>query len=189
MFQNEDLELIKNIQQFNNEEDLNQLFIRYEYVVDSLARKFARSNQFDYDDYSSEGRLALYKAAINFKFDSKATFKTFAATCIRNAIVDEYRKLYSKKTVSIDDDEDVQLSSDSISYVPSDPISYVYTKEIMLYIQSNFNDLDCKIIKARIAGFPYEVISKMLNVSTKKIDNVLYKCRKIVRIYIDTIEK
>ena len=92
MEQTEVLDLIK-LAQAGDAEAKEQIYLAYGNLVRSIARsKTLVSADTDYDDLSQIGCFGLLRAIDTFNPDGGASFKTYASTCIENAIIDELRK-------------------------------------------------------------------------------------------------
>ena len=76
--------ILKKIQE-GSVEYLSSLFARYINLVHNKVTRYSVS-ELEIEDFIQEGLIALYHAAKTFNFSS-SSFKTYANTCVTNAIV------------------------------------------------------------------------------------------------------
>ena len=79
-----------NMEQLNREEQY--LVLENRNIVYKVIKKFGvTQNSPDYEDLVSIGILGLIKASMSYK-EGKATFSTYAFSCIHNEIANFYKK-------------------------------------------------------------------------------------------------
>ena len=79
-----DIQLVEIARQ-GNTEALDKILAKYKPLVNAIARKYFLVGA-GTDDLVQEGMIGLYKACLGYKIDSSASFKTFAAVCVKRQI-------------------------------------------------------------------------------------------------------
>lgn len=88
------------------------------YWVEKLRCKLGLTlNYLEYEDFISEGRIGLIKAAITFDKSKKVTFSTYASHCIKNKILNYYNKFKKHANqISIDEIIKENEEGDKLTY-------------------------------------------------------------------------
>ena len=179
MEQTEVLDLIK-LAQAGDAEAKEQIYLAYGNLVRSIARsKTLVSADTDYDDLSQIGCFGLLRAIDTFNPDGGASFKTYASTCIENAIIDELRKKHLA-TEPIDENPIVGTLPSA-----SDPEESVINVEAAtkLYsaIRAELNEVEFAVLNLYVEGLTYQEISARLDLQKKKVDNTIYSVKKKIK--------
>ena len=150
----------------------DELFLAHGKLVMSVARSINLiSAHFDYDDLYQVGCLALFKAIQTYNVNSEASFKTYAHTCISNAIFDEVRRQKGVPTKSIDDlvpSETPTGGNIEEEYIDKETITLLKNA-----LREVLSDLEYNVLKLYLLGLSYQEISDQLSVAKKKVDNTL----------------
>ena len=94
----------------NDEEAINELIIKYKYLVDGAAAKFQNA-PLEKDDIIQEGLIGLLAATKSFNESKGTLFTTYASHCINNSIISAIKKVSRLKDipqsniVSIEDED------------------------------------------------------------------------------------
>jgi len=171
MEQSEVLNLIK-LAQGGDDSARDELFLAHGKLVISIARSINLvSSHVDYDDLYQVGCLALIKAIKTYNAESAATFKTYASTCIYNAVLDEVRKSKDVPTEPIDDASDFDApSGDDVEqeYIEKETTALLYNA-----LKGTLSELEFSVLNLYLIGLSYQEISDKLRVEKKKVDNTL----------------
>ena len=182
-----DEELVLFAQQ-GNSESLNTLLTKYKSLVNKIARSYFFIGG-DIEDITQEGMIGLYKAIINYKDDKKASFKTFASTCIKNQIQNAIRVASSEKNKILSDalpitEENKDEEDEAEIILPSSLPLPDFTvlekenmKEILSQIKLTLSALEYKVLILYLKGYSYNEISDSMNISKKSIDNALTRIK------------
>lgn len=184
-----DIEMIKNIRN-GSEDDFNLLLKKYHNLIYKIINNFnLRRGEYaiSKEDLFQEASMALYDACLTYHFDSNASFTTFAYMIIKRKIMNKYRDYtlpYRFEITSYD-------INNSYEFIPfenkvADPQKEFYREELLNVLSKQINKLDSldkKIINLRAKDLTYKEISERLNISYKKVDNRIYKLRKILSKY------
>lgn len=148
----------------------------------------------DFDDLLQEGMIGLYKAIRIYDPEKNHNFSAFASLCIhrqlQNAVKNANRKknvpLNSyvpikyfdgsnasdddkvNKLVIVDDDSDIEKN-----YIDKEMNAIVISK-----VKDLLTDEQFKVLKLFINGASYEDMANSLNISKKKVDNLLQAIKK-----------
>ena len=167
-----------------------ELLARFMPDIQAAAVRNARVSAVDADDIVQEGMLALYRAAKGYQDERGAQFRTYAYTCISNAMTafvkQQTRRFRRKGDLSLDEIGDAVLykealpgSSESIedAYVRREALQYQQQQMLQL-----LSPLEEGVVRLYLQGYSYQVIAKMLGAASgKTIDNALQRARRKLR--------
>ncbi len=174
------------------------LVLRYRGYVEMLTRPYFLAGA-EREDINQIGLIGLVRAIRSFDTESGNSFKTYAARCIRNAVVDGVREAGSGKnsalnsSVSLPDEDSAEKESPTQIAAFGDPEEQYIAKEA----EKAFFDALCKvvgddnleIIKLYLSSVPYKEISKKLGVTAKKVDNTIYAVKKKLQKLLKDYDK
>ena len=133
----------------------------------------------DESDLFVVAHSSLLKALDKYNPTEEASFATYARKCIENAMRDEQRKVKKKyeQECSLDKmQEDISFEAED----PSVDIEEKYSKEKRIEaVFAHANEEEKKVLLCIKEGMSYADIAKKLNISTKKVDNIIQKIRKM----------
>ena len=177
MTKEQELQLIKAAQ--NGDVDAeNAVAVSYMNLAKSIARSFGVMA--DADDLAGYGMLGLMRAIRTYDENGKASFKTYASTCIRNAIVDALRKpnldevnidevaLPESMQTAVQDPEDIFIENET-SALLFDAITALLTP------------VELAVLKLHLECLSYSEIAKELGIEQKKVDNTIYSAKKKIK--------
>lgn len=153
------------------------LIKRYQPYINATASSLSSSKN-EVEDLVQEGNIALYSAVQAFDSE-KANFKTFAARCIKNAMVDVLRKHTAKHKIpdalvaSFDDVEPEDNNTPEKIFFDNE--SY---KLLTDSINLELSKFEHKVLSAHLSGMSYSDIAEVLDISVKSVDNSLRRVRE-----------
>lgn len=168
----------------------NAVALRYLQLAKSIARSFSVAGAYDTDDLAQYGMLGLIRAIHTYKQDGKASFKTYASHCIRNAIVDAVRKAESApEQIMLDDvngSEDSHLALDNPEniFIENETSSLLFDAIASLLTPTEFS-----VLKLHLECMSYADIAKELGLERKKVDNTIYSAKKKIRKLLNNDEQ
>lgn len=193
-----DIELIKSARS-GDSNALNELLVKYKPLVNVIARKFFLIGA-GTDDLVQEGMIGLYKACLDFKIDSPASFKTFASLCITRQIetavkmnnrnknlplntyfsINNQGKIIVQQKNNDDDDGDeengIYINSNNLS--PEESMLFrERISEINCLIESVLSVFEKAVLKQYMTGRNYIEIAQNLKRDPKSIDNALNRIK------------
>lgn len=158
-------------------EHFHTLIKRYQPYINAMALSLT-SNKNEVEDLVQEGNIALYSAVQAFD-SKKANFKTFAVRCIKNAMVDVFRKQTAKHNIP----SSLVASFDDVE--PQDnntPEKIFFDNENYKFLTDSINielsKLEYKVLSAQLAGMSYSDIANAVGISVKSVDNSLKRVRE-----------
>lgn len=151
---------------------LTELIKRFVPSVRKRAESFAGGNP---DDLMQEGFLALLDAVRNFDPDRGAGFTTFALSCIRNRMIN----VYKKNSISTDElTEDLELPDDD-AVIPENIVAeQAAFEELSSKITAALSKLELSVFRLYVRGMSYEQIAEELGVPEKSVDNAVQRMRR-----------
>lgn len=173
MDKQQELDLIEKAQQGDMSAE-NAVALQYLSLAKSIARSF--NMVADCDDLTQLGMLGLIRAIRTFKPDGKASFKTYASRCIRNAIVDAVRK-HDAESVNIDECEPKDVSPDPENLFIQNETSTLLFEAI----RSLLTPTEFSVLKLHLECMSYAEIAKELGLERKKVDNTIYSAKKKIK--------
>lgn len=177
-----DYELVYLVRE-QNEEALHIIIEKYSPLIGKIASSYYGIG-YDYQDFFQEGRMAFIKAIYSFDENSNYSFYSYAMTCVRNAITTSYRRL--KRTSGLDqltdyDEHPLVSTLETAGYYHYDS-EYTYLNEKLIIEMAMNSDkilspFEKQCLKYFLLGHNYNEIAIILNLSPKKIDNALSRCK------------
>lgn len=158
---------------------------RYRQLVLRIASRYAASAA-DAEDYVQEGLIGLLSAVSAYDSDRAASFRTFAAVCIRNRIRNAVRVTQSSGNpagLSLDDPgtESELLLQDG----EESPEEQFLTKERVTELYRELTDVlsrqELEVFCLAAADFSYSEIASRLQISEKSVDNAIQRGRRKLR--------
>jgi RNA polymerase sporulation-specific sigma factor len=153
-----------------------ELIEKHKRIVPIIIRKFfsfrVLSGKLSEQDLYQEGMIALFKAIKTFKEGSGAKLETYASRCIKNRLIDIFRQ----ESASGEHPREI-MDSDTGGFNLEDEVDVLEKSEIIKKTLSECTEIERAIFNSYAGGFSYNEMSKVFEVSTKKIDNVIQKIR------------
>ena len=142
------------------------------------------------DDLIQEGMIGLFKAVTSYNPEKKASFSSYARTCIHYQMYkaikasnrDKHKPLNTYQ--SLDDEEPRDTLAAGMA---SDPVEVLIGKEYLKGLEDNLADilspLERRVFLLRLAGNDNKTICRELGKSPKQVDNALQRIRKKLEEY------
>ncbi|MBQ8004593.1 MAG: sigma-70 family RNA polymerase sigma factor [Oscillospiraceae bacterium] len=162
------------------------LILRYTSYVRSFARPYFLAGG-DAEDLIQEGMIGVMKAMSGYDAGGDASFKTFAAMCIRNRIYSAIRQSMRGKNQPLnnyipiggEDDESVAVLSSDKTVDPAEQIigeeSY---RELLGTAELLLSGFEKKVLLLYLKGLSYAEISKSVGKPQKSVDNAVSRIRR-----------
>ncbi len=151
---------------------LTALIIRFNSTVSALAAKLGASGG-DFDDFLQEGVMGLLDAVKAYSPSGGASFRTFAAVCIRNRMLG--LKTGDNPSVSLEDNMLCEGSEES-------PESIVVREEqerlLFKSVSQMLTATEWNVLKLYLRGLSYADIADRLGISGKSVDNAMQRARR-----------
>lgn len=198
----DDYELLYLISE-NSEEAQEDIFKKYEPVVNLYAKKYSHlieGKGIDYNDLYQEGLIGIDSAIKNYKDQKDIKFSTFVFMCIKRKMLTAVKLANRKKhsilneSYSIDyhNGNDDKNGFQNIIYDKQGGIEelLVSKENTCIFNEMIKNDLtnfEKQVYDLRVSGFSHSEISKILNKTPKSIESVLFRIRIKLRNILDKI--
>lgn len=139
------------------------------------------------EDMFQEANIAFLSAVRRYDPEKNASFRTFAAVCINNRLVNFIKSRSSKKLVSrfgfsdIDDPSN-ELREDSETPGPEeDLINREQNALLVKFIKDLLSPLEYDVLTFILEGESYEQTASVLGLNVKSVDNAMQRVRKKMR--------
>lgn len=180
-----DYELLSYIKE-QNEEANEIIYEKYKPLIVSIAKKLITSSSnigIDITDLIGEGMLGLANAIDTYDDNIDIKFHSYAKKCIENYMLMLIRKGSRLKnrclteSISYDTDDKVNMFKDNSINPDNIIIDKESITEIYRLAKNILSTYEYEVFKYKLEGFDYKEIAKILNKSSKEIDNTLYRIR------------
>lgn len=164
-----------------SEAAFEEMTARYRGLISLIAGRYSAAG-FDHADFMQEGLMALLSACKSYdNRENKASFKNFAGVCISNRFLSVIRSSGAKSVIPFDKIvpiEDLELSDSNKSNPETLIIEQENSRDFARLIKDRLSPLEIKVLKLYLDGKPYGEIAKLLDVSSKSVDNALQRIRR-----------
>ena len=153
---------------------------RYRNFIHSVARRFC-SEEDELCDFTQEGLLGLLSACKTFKEENGASFKNYAALCIKRRLISLKRKQSSGASVpksSMISIEDVEIPDRDNPDPEELIVSRERLDEMLIQLKNSLSDMEIKVICLYLQGLTYYEIAKKAGLSKKSVDNALQRIKR-----------
>lgn len=169
----------------NAERALTEIFNRYRYAVNSVARLYFLSGG-ETDDLVQEGQIGIFRAIMTYNGNS--AFKPYALKCIKTHILsaikhsnrEKNKPLNNPVSLSVDDGDDAD-KSELMRDASSDPeeayINKENEKELVSLIKESLSKLEYDVLVYYLQGYTYSEIGKKTGKNVKSVDNTVQRIR------------
>ena len=163
---------------------IDALILRYMSYVKSLSRSYFLVGG-DFEDIIQEGMIGVVNAISQFDPARHTSFRTFAASCIRNRIYSAIRNSQRGKNLPLNNYISFEnaFSADAF-FAPTvpDPAEGVINKETYSELKEAVSRLlssfEKKVFDLYLEGLSYSEISEKVSKPEKSIDNAVQRIRK-----------
>lgn len=195
-----DYELVYMIKE-SDENALNILYSKYQPLIIAISSKFiqyAGRIGLDYDDLIQTGNIGLLEAIKSYKDVNNNSFFSFCNLCIKRRIINEINKNNTlrrnvlNECISYDEYSDNDFSlldilSDENAINPETLVKESYFFDEIIQFKHSLKWEYSLIFELRCNSFTYREISVLLDVSIKKVDNVMIGIKKKLKEWLKQI--
>lgn len=179
----------KRIKLVNDGDDnaVNELIQEFQLMIYSIISSY----QLEYGDYLvskedlfQEGCIGLIEACKSYVENDNTKFSTYAFVVIERRIQRTFFRLLRpyREEFSFDKYEYLdRMECFKYDNVSDNKIKYNTNPNELLNELKYATELDKKIISMRIQNYSYKEIAKILNITTKKVDNRISRLKKIYK--------
>lgn len=156
---------------------LQTLIKRMESVIAGCVSSFS-DNRFENEDLMQEGLVACFRAVLSFDNTKGASFRTYAAVCIKNALKNFVRK---KNNIFLSADDDfVPLGDETVSSTTTEDeyISSENYKDLRESLKRVLSTAEYTVFSLFVDGMSYSEIAEKTGQSLKSVDCALQRVRK-----------
>ncbi|OHD57572.1 MAG: hypothetical protein A2014_02970 [Spirochaetes bacterium GWF1_49_6] len=169
-----DEELLGIIKSDKNAE--NEFYERYKNKVKYFIRKH-RLNSLEREDLIQEGMIGLFNAIETFDTSKGVKFATYASVCIKNRLYNTVNSMWTRKKNEgfLGEDEDVAME-----FSPEEDVIIREISEDLKNAILELSKREKKVLELYLDKKSYQEIASSLDISTKKVDNILMKIKSIL---------
>ena len=176
-----------------NEAAQEFLVEKYNYIIKIIINKCLLNHNLIINEYSelyAEGMYALLQAILNYNFNQRVKFSTFAYLVIDRRIKKYIAKLQSKSNYLINSscsldklmfDNNKVSVMDAIKDLKNDPYTkMVNLEKVQIYssiIKKTLSKLEYEVYLLMLKGYDYNKIANILSKNTKQIDNTIQRIK------------
>ena len=165
-----------------------ELILRYSHYVRSLTRPYFLAGG-DSEDLIQEGMIGFLKAISGFEDSREASFRTFAALCIRTRIFSAIRHSNRGKNSPLNNYVPIEGAQGSVAEVEvADPAELLVSeesyKELLSAVSEILSGFERKILGYYLEGLSYEEISAKVSKPPKSVDNAVQRIRRKFSQYL-----
>lgn len=157
---------------------------RYRQLISHIANHCAE-NSADAEDYAQEGLIGLLAAVSSYAPGHHASFRTYAAVCIRNRILNAVRANGSGQVAALSLDDPNQPLDELLTDDSDSPEQVFLQKERVSSLYAQLADVlskqETEILLLAAGGLSYGEIAGRLHISEKSVDNALQRARRKLR--------
>jgi len=147
------------------------------------------------DDIISEAYFLLHECVYSYNPNQKAKFSTYFVSCLRMRIFallrneNTHRKITLSMCCSLDTtcietgESHYSIISDGSLPLSERVIQHHEFNSLAQTLKGSLSYLERKIFVLHSEGYKYDDIALILKIPKKKVDNTLYKCKKIVKAF------
>jgi RNA polymerase sporulation-specific sigma factor len=172
---------------------LEELLRIYEKLILRISKRYYFQDG-EMDDVIQECKIAFWQSVMNYNnLENSISLESFAYICINRRMASALRKRTKKGTTIHTDamtrkalpSKDVySLEIDLPDFkgdIERDFIFEELKKEYLNKFNTEISRESGEILQLREEGYSYKEIGEKLNISTKKVDNTIYKIRKKIK--------
>lgn len=161
-----------------------ELMRRYLGLIRTKAAPFHVS-ALDTDDLCQEGLMGLLSAALTYREEKTASFRTYAGICITNGILTACRAAASKKNLPLNDF--VSLSGENpqtplFSGQGENPEARLIAREDLQMakacIERELSPKERQVLRFYLGGCTYQETAERLGIPQKAVDNAIQRIRR-----------
>ncbi len=178
--QKTDIEALFPAAQNGSTEAVNALVHAMRPTVEMIAMKYIHS-PLEKDDLVQEGMIGLLAALRAYQPERGAAFRTFAGTCIENAIQTALRKFNRRKDIPADSMvpfEDYLDHAGTADSAEDDFLAAESVARLSRALEEQLSPMENEVLRLHISGLRYADIAARLDKSPKAVDNALQRIRK-----------
>ena len=157
-----------------DQESFAEIVREYNVLVKKIVRKFFLVGA-ELEDLQQEGIIALCNAVSSFDETKEVAFKTYAALCVKRAIISTIKKFNSKNNkllsdsisledAGFDDDDEFIIVLPSKTMLPDDKlIWHEKLEEIKKFVAKNLSTYEKLVLSEYLKGKSYNKIAEVVN--------------------------
>lgn len=158
-----------------------EFYRRYKIKVKGFVKNY-KLNILEREDLIQEGMIGLFHAIETYDKGKGAQFSTYSSVCIRNRILNALDDLWKHKK-KIDEQKDIE----EIVSRDNPETETLLTEQVKSFESaiSALSSLEQKVLFRYLNNKSYKVIAAELEISPKKVDNIMMKIKSRLSGYLD----
>lgn len=196
--------LIIKIRKENDQEAYEEIYKRYQKIIEYKSRKYWTSSGDD-NDMQQEGFIGLMNAIRDYRHDKNISFKKFADLCITRQMITAlktskrqkheplngyislnkpYKASDNSEKILLNVIEDVTAENPEVILVSSETSGLIMSK-----LNKVLSPLEKRVLAGMLENKKYIEISEDINKDIKSVDNAVQRIRKKLKIIIDDLRE
>ena len=162
-----------------NEAELAAIMARYMPLIRRAARR-AVGPGLDFEDAVQEGIIGLFSAIQTYGEDKGASFSTYAAVCVANAVSSAKKAAGRKKHSPLN--QSVPISDEQS--IPGPEEATIASEQVQVTLKKArtvLSALEKSVLRLYLDGYSYRQIAASLKINEKAVENALGRVRKKLR--------
>ncbi len=159
-----------------SEAALAAIIARYMPLIRRLAKRAAQPG-LDFEDATQEGLIGLFTAIEHYRPDCGAAFSTYAAVCVRNAIISAGKAAGRKKHQPLN--QSVPLTE--THSIPGPEEQTIANEQVALTLEKArlaLSSFERKVLRLRMDGCTGAEIARYTGKPVKSVENALRRARQ-----------
>ena len=170
LLKDEELALLSAQRQDDAFEELSR---RYEKGIRATARQYYFLS--GEEDLVQEGMLGLFFAAQKYDAALGVSFKTYAYTCVKNAVINAVKKEMRVPFADVD----ATAGDEPSTPTPEDKaIENAFVTQTLERIRNDLSDFEKDVFDRYVEGYRCKEIAADIKSNVKKIDNAIQRIKK-----------
>lgn len=184
-----DYELVYLVEE-GNEDAYNLIFEKYRPILDCYATQYYRIGKsvgVDYDDLYQEGLIGIHHAISSYRVSNQTILYTFILICVKGRMSNLIRRSSAKKHYILNNSLSLNYESEEVDCFenfigvnddPLDHLIYSQLQSVWIQFKHSIKFLHSQVLELRMNGFSPMEISRLLEISTKTVNNIIYINRR-----------
>lgn len=182
----------------------NVLYLKYKFIIDILIKKYYKAISIlniDMQEVYSECAVGFSDSLRSYQDDKDSTLPTFISLCVERRLNGLVKKYGREKYKVINDAYSLDYYYDQLGRPlidvltdnKNEPLGTIMEeeeyKELLMDIENSLSKKEKEVFEFMLKGFDYKQIAKILEKTSKQIDNTIQRIKTKIKIILKEREK